>query len=108
MEMKKTMKLKVLRNKVLVRPCDPAGETVGGIVIPSVMQQRQDRGEVLVIGTGWKAKDGRQIYSSAKVGEIVLYLREAGTPIIIDGEELLVLTEDDLLGVEKFDAAVKF
>ena len=107
-KMKMMTKVKVLGNKILVRPCDKAQQTAGGIVIPQVMQQRQDRGEVMVVGTGWKSKDGRQIFSSAKLGEIVLYLREAGTPITIDGEELLLLTEDDLLGVEKFDAAVKF
>ena len=105
--MEKKMKVKTIGNKILVRPCKAVEQTVGGIIIPQVMRQRQNRGEVLVVGTGWKAEDGRQIYSSAKVGEIILYLREAGTPVTIDGEEFLVLTEDDILGVEKFDASVK-
>jgi chaperonin GroES len=88
-----------LHDRVLVRRVEAEAKTRGGIVIPDTAKEKPVEGEVLAVGPGARDETGRIIPLDVKVGDRVLFGKWAGTDVIIDGEERLILKESDILGV---------
>ncbi len=93
------MNVKPLADRVLVRPLEAKEVTKGGIVIPDTAKEKPQEGEIVAVGEGRKTDDGKVIALSLKKGDKVLYGKYSGTEINIDGEEYLIIREDDILAV---------
>jgi chaperonin GroES len=92
------MKLKPLGDRVLVRPVDEEETTASGIVLPDTAKEKPQKGQVLAVGDGKWDEDGeKRIPLDVAEGDEVLYSKYGGTDIVIEGEDLLVLRESDLL-----------
>jgi chaperonin GroES len=90
------MKLKPLGDRVLVRPVEEEETTASGIVLPDTAKEKPQKGKVLAVGDG-KMEDGKRIPLDLSEGDEVLYSKYGGTDITVDGEDLLVLRESDVL-----------
>ncbi|MEB4589544.1 co-chaperone GroES [Candidatus Thiothrix sp. Deng01] len=93
------MKIRPLHDRVVVRRMEEERKTASGIIIPDSATEKPDRGEVLAAGPGKLADNGERAPLQVKVGDKVLFGKYAGTTVKIDGEELLIMREDDLLAV---------
>jgi chaperonin GroES len=93
------MKFRPLHDNVLVKRLETTEEKVGGIIIPDTAKEKPQEGNVLAVGPGKLQDDGTRHVVGVAVGNKILFGKYAGTEITIDGEELLVLRESDLLGV---------
>ncbi len=93
------MKLRPLQDRILVKRVEEETKTAGGIFIPETAKEKPQRGEIIAVGNGKKTEDGKVIPIDLKVGEKVLFGKYAGTEIKIEGEEFLIMREDDILGV---------
>ncbi len=92
------MKLKPLGDKVIVEQLDAEKKTKGGIIIPDSAKEKPQRGKVLAVGEG-KIEDGKKIPLSVKTGDEILFSKYGGDEIKIDGKELKILKEEDILAV---------
>lgn len=92
------MKFKPLRDRVLVRRLEKDEKTAGGIIIPDTAKEKPIEGSVLAVGPGAQDDSGKLIPMSLKTGDMVLFAKWSGTEVKIDGEELLILKEADILG----------
>jgi chaperonin GroES len=93
------MKIRPLHDRVVVRRMEDERTTAGGIVIPDSAAEKPMRGEVIAVGMG-KVLDNGDVRSLAvKVGEVILFGKYSGTEVKIDGQELVVMREDDIMGV---------
>jgi chaperonin GroES len=90
------MKLKPLGDRLLVRPVEEEEKTASGIVLPDTAKEKPQKGKVLAVGDG-KLEDGKRIPLDVAEGDEVLYSKYGGTDIVVDGEDLLVLRESDVL-----------
>jgi chaperonin GroES len=90
------MKLKPLGDRLLVRPVEEEETTASGIVLPDTAKEKPQKGKVLAVGDG-KLDDGKRIPLDVSEGDEVLYSKYGGTDITVDGEDLLVLRESDVL-----------
>ena len=88
-----------LHDRVLVRRIESEEKTPAGIIIPDTAKEKPSEGEVLAIGPGARDNTGRVIPLDVKVGDRVLFGKWAGTDVLIDGEERLILNESDILGM---------
>jgi len=93
------MKLKPLNDRVVVKRIEEEERTAGGIIIPDTAKEKPIQGEVLAVGTGKLMEDGSRRPLDVKAGDRVLFGKYAGTDIKIEGEELLIMREDDILAV---------
>ena len=93
------MKLRPLHDRVIVKRIESETKTASGIVIPDNAAEKPDQGEVLAVGPGKKNDKGELGAMSVKVGDRVLFGKWSGTEIKLDGEEYLILREDEILGV---------
>lgn len=93
------MKLKPLNDRVLVKRLETEEKTAGGIIIPDTAQEKPQKGKVVAAGPGRLDEDGKEVKMSVKKGDVVLFSKYAGTEIKIDGEEHLIMREDDILAV---------
>lgn len=93
------MSLKPLLDRVVVRRVDSEAVTKGGIVIPDAAAEKADRGTVLAVGPGKRDKDGNNVPLDVAVDDQVLFGKHAGQTIKVNGEELLVLKEEEILAV---------
>ncbi|MEQ5842732.1 co-chaperone GroES [Paraburkholderia acidicola] len=93
------MSLRPLHDRVIVKRLDQETRTASGIVIPDSAAEKPDQGEVLAVGPGKRDNDGKRIEPDLKVGERVLFGKYAGQAVKVDGNELLVLREDDIVAV---------
>ena len=93
------MKLTPLHDRVVVKRVEAERQTAAGIVIPDTAGEKPDQGEVIAVGPGKRLEDGQRCIPDAKVGDRVLFGKYAGTTVKMEGEELLVMREDDLLCV---------
>lgn len=93
------MKFKPLQDRLLVRRIEETEVKQGGIIIPDTAKEKPQQGEVMAVGTGKVLDDGSKRALDIKVGDKVLFGKYAGTDIKIEGEELLILREDDILGI---------
>ena len=93
------MNLRPLHDRVIVKRIESETTTASGIVIPDNAAEKPDQGEVLAVGPGKQDDDGDRIALSVKVGDRVLFGKYSGQTVKVDGEELLVMKEDDLFAV---------
>ena len=93
------MKFRPLHDRVLVRRVEAEEKTAGGIIIPDSAQEKPQEGEVVAIGSGARAEDGTITPLDVKAGDRILFGKWSGTEVKLDGEELLIMKESDLLGI---------
>lgn len=93
------MALRPLHDRVIVKRLDNERTTASGIVIPESAAEKPDQGEVLAVGPGKKTEDGKVVPVDLKVGDKVLFGKYAGQSVKVDGEEVLVIREDEVLAV---------
>ncbi|AFJ89917.1 MULTISPECIES: co-chaperone GroES [Burkholderia] len=93
------MSLRPLHDRVIVKRLDQESRTASGIVIPDSAAEKPDQGEIVAVGPGRRGDDGRRIEPDLKVGERVLFGKYAGQSVKVDGNELLVLREEDIVAV---------
>ncbi len=93
------MKFKPLHDRVLVRRIDEEAKTAGGIIIPDTAKEKPSQGEIVAVGPGARNDKGELIAPTVKAGERVLFGKWSGTEVKIDGEELLIMKESDILGI---------
>lgn len=93
------MKVRPLADRVLVKRIPEETKTAGGILIPENAKEKPSEGAVVAVGSGKLLKDGSTKAPEVKIGDKVLFGKYSGTEVKIDGEEHLILREDDLLGV---------
>ena len=93
------MKIRPLHDRVIVKRIEEERKTTGGIVIPDTAAEKPDQGEVLAIGTGKVMDDGSVRPLAGKVGDRVLFGKYSGSSVKMDGDELLVMREEDIMGV---------
>jgi chaperonin GroES len=93
------MKLKPLNDRVLVKRLESDEKTAGGLYIPDTAKEKPSRGKVVAAGPGKLADDGKRVAPAVKAGDLVLFNKYAGTEVNIDGEEHLVMREDDILAI---------
>ncbi len=100
------MKFRPLHDRVVVRRIDEDDRTKGGIIIPDTAKEKPQQGEVVAVGPGGRDEKGEVQALDVKPGDRVLFGKWSGTEVKIDGEELLIMKETDILGVLE-DAAAK-
>ena len=93
------MKLKPLNDRVLVKRLEGEEKTAGGLYIPDTAKEKPSKGEVVAVGPGKTAEDGKKVTMTVKAGDQVLFNKYAGTEIKLDGVEHLVMREDDILAI---------
>ncbi len=93
------MKFRPLHDRVLVRRIDEEEKTAGGIIIPDTAKEKPSEGEVVAVGNGAKAEDGTVTALDVKAGDRILFGKWSGTEVKIDGEELLIMKESDIMGI---------
>lgn len=93
------MKVRPLHDRVIVKRIEEEETTKGGIIIPDTAKEKPIEGKVVAVGNGKIADDGKKIPLEVKVGDKVLFGKYAGTEIKIDGEEHLIMREDDIVAV---------
>lgn len=93
------MSLRPLHDRVIVKRLDQETKTLSGIVIPDSAAEKPDQGEVVAVGPGRRDSEGRHIEVDVKVGDRVLFGKYSGQSVKIDGNELLVLREEDIVAV---------
>ena len=93
------MSLRPLHDRVIIKRLDQETKTSSGIVIPDSAAEKPDQGEVIAVGPGKRDSDGKRIEPDLKVGERVLFGKYAGQQVKVDGNELLVLREEDIVAV---------
>jgi chaperonin GroES len=88
-----------LHDRVVVKRVKEEEKTKGGIIIPDTAQEKPQEGEVIAVGPGARDEDGERIALDVKVGDRILFGKWSGTEVKIDGEELLIMKESDIMGV---------
>ena len=100
--------IKPLHDRVVVRRLEEDERTAGGIIIPDTAKEKPQKGEIIAVGTGIKDDKGNIIALDVKVGDVVLFGKWSGNEIKLDGEELLVMKESDIIGIlDESNAAKK-
>ena len=93
------MKFKPLQDRVLIRRLESEEKTAGGIIIPDTAKEKPMEGEVVAVGPGTRSEDGKLHPLDVKPGDRVLFGKWSGTEVKLDGEELLIMKESDIMGV---------
>lgn len=93
------MKFRPLHDRVLIKRVEQENKTAGGIIIPDTAKEKPMEGEVLACGAGLRDESGNVIPLDVKAGDRVLFTKWAGTEVTIDGQELLVMKESDIVGI---------
>jgi len=93
------MKFRPLHDRVLIKRIEQDNKTAGGIIIPDTVKEKPVEGEVLATGSGLRDEHGNVVPLDVKQGDRVLFTKWAGTEVTIDGQELLVMKESDIVGV---------
>ena len=93
------MNFRPLHDRVLVRRVEAEEKTAGGIIIPDTAKEKPQEGEVVAAGGGLKADDGKVTPLDVKAGDKILFGKWSGTEVKIDGEDLLIMKESDILGI---------
>ena len=101
------MKFRPLGDRVLVKRVEEETTTKGGIIIPDTAKEKPQEGEVLAVGPGGRDEDGDYIAMDVKVGDRILFGKWSGTEVKIDGQDLLIMKESDIMGVLEGKASSK-
>jgi chaperonin GroES len=92
-------KLKPLHDRVLVEPLDAEIKTAGGVIIPDTAQEKPMEGKIIAVGSGGRGDDGKLIKPDVKAGDRILYGKWSGTEVKLDGKDLLIMKESDIMGI---------
>lgn len=95
------MKLKPLHDRVVVKPSESEDKTKSGIVLPETAQEKPQKGTVVAAGEGKLDRDNKRVPLGVKKGDKIIYSKYGGTDIKVNGDELLILREDDILAIFK-------
>ena len=101
------MAFKPLHDRVLVRRVESEEKTSGGLIIPDSAKEKPQEGEVVSVGAGARDEGGARVALDVKAGDRILFGKWSGTEITLDGEELLIMKESDILGIIDGDKAAK-
>jgi chaperonin GroES len=101
------MNFRPLHDRVLVKRVEEENKTKGGIIIPDTAKEKPMQGEVLAVGPGARDEDGDLIALDVKPGDRILFGKWSGTEVKIDGDELLIMKESDIMGILEEGAALK-
>jgi chaperonin GroES len=93
------LKFRPLHDRVVVKRINPEAKTKGGIIIPDTAREKPQQGEVVAVGPGGRDEAGKLIPIDIKSGDRVLFGKWSGTEVVLDGEELLIMKESDVMGV---------
>lgn len=93
------MNFRPLHDRVLVKRVESEAKTAGGIIIPDTAKEKPQEGEVVAVGPGARAEDGKLIALDVKAGDRVLFGKWSGTEVKINGEDLLIMKESDIMGI---------
>ena len=93
------MNFRPLHDRVLVRRVEAEEKTAGGIIIPDTAKEKPQEGEVVAVGTGTKAEDGKVTALDVKAGDRILFGKWSGTEVKVNGEDLIIMKESDILGI---------
>ena len=93
------MKIRPLHDRVIVKRLEEERKTASGIVIPDAAAEKPDQGQVLAVGPGKRDENGKHVALDVKVGDRILFGKYAGQTVKVDGEEVLVMREEDIMGV---------
>ena len=101
------MGFRPLHDRVLVRRIEQDEKTTGGIIIPDTAKEKPQEGEVVSVGAGTRDESGKLVALDVQAGDRILFGKWSGTEVKLDGEELLIMKESDILGVIEVDAKAK-
>jgi len=101
------MKFRPLHDRVVVRRVESEEKTAGGIIIPDTAKEKPQEGEIIAVGPGGRDESGKLIPLDVKVGDRILFGKWSGTEVKIDGEDLLIMKESDVMGVLEGKAATR-
>jgi len=101
------MKFRPLHDRVVVRRIEAEEKTAGGIIIPDTAKEKPQEGEVIAVGPGARNEQGQLVALDVKAGDRILFGKWSGTEVKIDGEELLIMKESDIMGIVEATAAKK-
>jgi chaperonin GroES len=101
------MSFRPLGDRVLVKRVEEESKTKGGIIIPDTAKEKPQEGEVLAVGPGARDENGKRVDMDVKAGDRILFGKWSGTEVKIDGEDLIIMKESDILGVVDKTAAAK-
>jgi chaperonin GroES len=101
------MKFRPLHDRVVVKRLDAEEKTASGIIIPDTAQEKPSQGEIVAVGPGGRDEAGKLVPLDVKVGDTVLFGKWSGTEVKIDGKDLLIMKESDIMGVLEVTAAKK-
>ena len=101
------MRFRPLHDRVVVRRVTSDEKTAGGIIIPDTAKEKPSEGEVIAVGPGGRDESGKLVPLDVKAGDRVLFGKWSGTEVKIDGEELLIMKESDILGILEKSASQK-
>ena len=101
------MNFRPLHDRVLVRRVEAEEKTAGGIIIPDTAKEKPQEGEVVAVGEGTRDEDGERIALDVKAGDRILFGKWSGTEVKLDGEELLIMKESDIMGILEGTAEAK-
>jgi chaperonin GroES len=101
------MKFRPLHDRVVVRRIEAEEKTAGGIIIPDTAKEKPMEGEVIAVGPGARDEQGKLVPLDVKAGDRILFGKWSGTEVKLDGEELLIMKESDIMGIVEGTAAKK-
>ena len=101
------MKFRPLHDRVVVRRVEQEGKSAGGIIIPDTAKEKPMEGEIVAVGPGGRDESGKLIPIDLKPGDRILFGKWSGTEVKLDGEELLIMKESDVMGVIEGGASAK-
>ena len=101
------MKFRPLHDRVVIRRLDAEEKTAGGIIIPDTAQEKPMEGEVVAVGPGARNEQGQIVALEVKAGDRILFGKWSGTEVKLDGEELLIMKESDIMGIIEGSPAIK-
>jgi chaperonin GroES len=101
------MSFRPLHDRVLVRRVKEEEKTKGGIIIPDTAKEKPQEGKIVAVGTGTRGEDGKVTPLDVKAGDRILFGKWSGTEVTIDGEELIIMKESDILGIVDKPAPAK-
>ncbi len=99
------MKFRPLHDRVVVRRVESEEKTAGGIIIPDTAKEKPQEGEIIAVGPGARDENGKLVALDVKVGDRILFGKWSGTEVKIDGEDLLIMKESDVMGIIEGKAA---
>lgn len=101
------MAFRPLHDRILVRRIEAEERSAGGIIIPDTAKEKPQEGEVIAVGPGARDESGKLVALDVKVGDLILFGKWSGTEIKLDGEDLLIMKESDVMGVVEKTAGLK-